>query len=400
MWLLKEETARALVEARRLGMAPSEAQVTAFVESTTAARESGRPRNLTVAGDVAEIAIDGVLTKTPDLFAMLFGGGNTAYVDIVASLREAEANPSIKRIVLNVSSGGGSVDGLFDTLAALESVSKPMTAKASLAASAAYAIASMASKIEATNAAAEFGSIGVAARYFVYDDEVNITSTDAPNKRPDVTTEEGKAVVREELDAIHELFVDAIARGRKTTAENVNANFGRGGVLLAGEAKRRGMVDSVAKPRLRAVADAESEVVAEQQQEPIVSAITEESFSMNLSELKSKHPDTYKELCAEVLAGERDRVAGHVTLGRQSGDHETMFAAIADGTGFTAAVQAKYLAAGMNRRDQENRQAETNAAGVAADGANQSNNEATKDVGDEAVAILLAKRGLAPKDGK
>lgn len=202
---------------------------------------------LVVAGDVGEIAIVGLLTARPSFVAWLLGVGNTVYSDVQAALAQAAADPTIKRVVLAVNSPGGQVDGLFDCLAALESFTKPISTRASFAASAAYAIASLGGKITATGPAATFGSIGVAASFTVDPSQVDITSTAAPNKRPDVSTPEGQAVVRAELDDLHALFADAIARGRGTTVARVNAEFGRGGVVLAAEAKKRGMVDAIAK---------------------------------------------------------------------------------------------------------------------------------------------------------
>src|SRR5690606_11582902 len=177
----------------------------------------------------------------------------------------ARTDDSIKRVVFYVDSPGGQVHGLFDTLAAIESFPKPMVSRCAYACSAAYAIPAMAGKIEAINPAVSVGSVGVVASYFVDDGVIDITSTEAPDKRPDVSTEEGQAVIRKHLDALHELFVDAIARGRthatgrEFTVDDVNANFGRGAVVLGKEAKRRGMVDMVlnARPiaRVRAVDD-------------------------------------------------------------------------------------------------------------------------------------------------
>ena len=60
-------------------------------------------------------------------------------------------------------------------------------------------------------------------------------------------------MVREELDAMHKIFVDSIAEGRSVTTEKVNAEFGQGGTLLAGEALKRGMIDAVAEPTLKVV---------------------------------------------------------------------------------------------------------------------------------------------------
>src|SRR5690606_155465 len=130
---------------------------------------------------------------------------------------------------------------------------KPISTRSAYAASAAFGIAANGGKIQAQTRVSEFGSIGVVQAFLVDEHVVEVTSTDAPKKRPDVTTDEGKAVVREELDPLHEEFVAAIARGRtragrETKPEEINASWGRGGMIIAEEAKRLGMIDK-APPR-------------------------------------------------------------------------------------------------------------------------------------------------------
>lgn len=379
-WLLREDKLRHLEEARKSGLAPTAEQRLQFSERISAARD-GKPRSLVVAGDVAEIRVEGVLTKDPDIFMMWFGGGNTSYRDIAAALAVADSDPTIKRAVLSIDSPGGDVDGLFDCLAAIEAFSKPLTARCSEACSAAYAIASMAKKIEATNAAATFGSIGVAARYTVFSDVefIDITSTEAPDKRPDVTTDAGRAVIRKHLDDIHELFASAIAKGRETTVAKVNADFGRGAVMLAGDAKKRGLVDSVSQPALRAVSD----------RNPRSSAPAEEQrlSSMDKKELKDKHPKLFDEVFAEGAAHELDRVSAHLTMGKQAGDLDIAVEAITTGAPMNMTFQAKYMAAGMNRSAQSARQADDKVTQAVVDGSKPGTSEGP-DLGDAIVAIL------------
>jgi ClpP class serine protease len=247
-WLLHEEVARSMQRAERAGLAPTAEQRSEFATLQAAAGSS--PRILSLAGNVAEIRVEGVLTNAPDILAMWFGGGNTTYRDIVSALARAKSDPAVKSAVLYIDSPGGAVHGLFDALAAVESFRavKPLSVRASNAQSAAYAIAAAAGRIEATNAAANFGCIGVAASYFLDEDVVTLTNTESPSKRPDPTTEEGKAVVVQYLDAVNDLFVDAIARGRGSVSkEEVKTKYGRGATLLADEARRLGMIDSIAK---------------------------------------------------------------------------------------------------------------------------------------------------------
>lgn len=235
-WLLADGAVAELEAAYRLE--PTAAQIEAF-----AARQAGSP--LTVADGTGTIAVHGVLTEEPNIFAALFGGGNTSYSSVREALASADANPNVREIVLDIRSPGGNVFGLFETIDAIEQTKKPKRVRASLAASAAYALAAVAGPIEAIGPASAFGSIGVATSVSIPRDRVDIASSDAPKKRPDVSTEAGRAAVQEELDQLHELFVDAIARGRKTTAKSVNANYGRGGVLLASAARKAGMIDNM-----------------------------------------------------------------------------------------------------------------------------------------------------------
>lgn len=267
MWLMEKRLAEQIERARANGYQPTSEEKERFNAYVLEARGADGPRNLRIAGDVAEIRVEGVLTPKFDFFAWLFGGGNTTYADIQAALAMARTDDSIKRVVFYVDSPGGQVHGLFDTLAAIESFPKPMVSRCAYACSAAYAIPAMAGKIEAINPAVTVGSVGVVASYWADDGVIDITSTEAPDKRPDPSTEEGQAVIRKHLDAIHELFVDAIARGRsfatgkEVTVDMVNRDFGRGAVVLAKEAMRRGMVDKVlnAKPAVRGGAAASGE---------------------------------------------------------------------------------------------------------------------------------------------
>src|SRR5688500_9113889 len=217
---------------------------------------SNEPENYAVVGNTAYIAIEGVLSEEPDFWSWIFGLDGTTYADIRSAFALAGGSPDVTKVQLLVGSPGGYIDGLFETLAMIEGFKKPISVDAVQACSAAYALAAMAGPIRASGPAAEFGSVGIAATFYVDPERVNVASRDAPRKRPDLTTPEGIAVVQDELDAFHEIFVDAIARGRQHAtgepfnAKRVNADFGRGGVLLTDKAKAAKMVDKAA-PQVR-----------------------------------------------------------------------------------------------------------------------------------------------------
>jgi len=389
MWLLEPGVRERLEAAINSGAAPTAEQQAEYeVRSTNDYGEDGgsdTSRILSTAGRCAEIAITGVMTKKPDFMSMLFGGGNTTYPMIIQAIAEAEQNDEIDEIIFAIDSPGGAFDGLFDALAAIEAAKKPTSAAISgVGASAAYAMASQADKITATNRAARIGSIGVAAEFRVREDSVTLTSTQAPRKRPDLSTSEGRAMVVEELDAMHEIFVDAIARGRGMTPDDVNANFGQGGTYLAEKALKRGMIDGIGATALRVVGSANNPTARNSGKQP-------EAGKMDLNELKAKYPDVYAAAMQVGVEGERDRVVAHLNMGAQAGIMATAVTAIKEGSAMTLTLQSEYMTAGMNRRDTDNRAADDGdaAAALAAVAANQAD-APTKDAKAEKDILAFA----------
>lgn len=390
MWLVSQSVKNVLDQALANGIAPTAEQCAEY-EAKINGRGAGVSDILEITGDVAKISISGVITNSPSFFALLFGGGNVIYSDIINALNTVENDASVARAELHIDSPGGTISGLFDTIAALQSFSKPLRAVVrNVAASAAYAIASQAGEIYATNRAVQFGSIGIVGSYRIDADTIDITSTNAPNKRPDPTTDEGKAAIREELDAVHALFVEAIASGRGVDIEKVNARFGQGATLLADEALKRGMIDAITGPSLRVIRSATTTTAFDD------GGKLPEKKSMDLSTLKAQHSDVYAAAAREGVTQERDRVVAHLTMGEASGDMDTAILAINDGVGMTAALQAKYLSAGLKRRDLQARQTD-DAALSAATGAQEQ--LAADDDAAEVLALVQQKLGIVSEAG-
>jgi ClpP class serine protease len=194
-------------------------------------------------GDTARISMTGPLTQAgPSLWDKLLGFGGTSYRSITGALARAEADPAVKQIVLAVNSPGGDVSGVDQVWQAIKGGSKPCTAEnRGMIASAAYWIASAAVKIKATSPSDEQGSIGIAIAA-IDDSEylqnlgikrVTITSKNAPNKRPDVSTKEGRSILQDRCDALERCFISRICEGRGIKTEHVEENFGRGGLMIA-----------------------------------------------------------------------------------------------------------------------------------------------------------------------
>lgn len=201
--------------------------------------------------------MEGVLTPAPDMMAEYYGEPNTTYADLRDSLRTALASSAVREIVWSIDSPGGSVDGLFALLdeieGAREASIKPMRVEATNAHSAAYGIAAAVGNITATSRMASFGSVGVATSGFIQGGicgtVVDMTNTDSPEKRPNLATDEGRAVVVKYLDQLAAEFTGTIARGRGVTPDAVREGYGRGSSMLARAAKEAGLIDVIDDPR-------------------------------------------------------------------------------------------------------------------------------------------------------
>ena len=307
------------------------------------------PDIMSIVGNTARININGVLTDARSWFcAMIFG--NTVYAEIIDSVKIAVANTEVKDIEFNINSPGGMASAQWiEAMDVIGNISKPKKAIiGTMAASAAFGLASQAGEIIAQNRMSYIGSIGVAETFFVIEDIVDITSTKAPKKRPDVKTEAGVKIVREKLDAIHDIFVDAIAKGRKTTADDVNSNFGQGALLLAQEAIKRGMIDKIG------IDNSETNLT------------NPTEANMDLKEFQKDHPALYAEVKAEGVEDgiekERSRVKAHLILGKAAGAGAIDIAheAIKDGTSASDELTvAKYTSARLDATDIDIREKET-----------------------------------------
>lgn len=347
---------------------------------------------LSIEGSTAYIDVQGVLTQKPDFFAMLFGFANTTWSALNEAVAMAESDKRVTDVVFNIDSPGGEVYGMFDAMANISMMKKPKTAFVeNLAASAAYGIASQADTIIAKNRASTVGSIGVLLTMYKDEDVVNITSTEAPNKRPDINTEEGVAAVRQELDDLHELFVEAIANGRSKsigstiTIKDVNSDFGRGSVFLAEKALKNGMIDSIlttstdlSKSRSDKSVNAESK--------------TTKGVTMDLKTLKAEYSDLYEAVFQEGVAAERDRTVAHLIMGEKTGAISTAIKAVKEGSRMTETLQAEYMTAGLNKARTDARASDDVVAASALSGADDSIEVET--MADKVAALIEQKAGL------
>ncbi len=340
----------------RLEVDPEKFQ--AFIERIS----SNSGSQLVIRDGVAHIPVMGPLTTEPEVFFSIFGGGGgTVYGDISKAVREADGDPDVKQIVLQIDSPGGDMAGFFETARAIQDAKTPVEAQVTnMCASAAYGLACQADHISVQNPMTLIGSVGVVTNRFVSDSRVTLRSTEAPRKNPDADTSEGAQAIVKELDAIHAEFVQVIASGRSeagadpVTVATVNSNYGRGGLLVAGDALAAGMVDAIAGAT---TTGASLDPGSPTESDP------EETQVMTRAEFQAQYPEIYQAIFDAGIAQERDRVTAHVTAAEACGNTKIGLAFIADGSDFSSQnVQAKYLTAGMNNNDVQARSDDDNDA--------------------------------------
>jgi ClpP class serine protease len=179
--------------------------------------------------------------------------GGTSLDAVMADLRVAQGSSAVERILMLFDSPGGVVSGLGEAATAIATSPKPITGFVTgMAASAAYWLASRTAEL-VLEPAAQVGSIGVVASVSRQEGPdaagrraYEIVSSGAPRKRPDPTSEDGRASVQEEIDAIEDVFVAAVAEGRNRNADYVRKNFGQGAMVPGARAVSVGMADRIA----------------------------------------------------------------------------------------------------------------------------------------------------------
>lgn len=213
-------------------------------------------RTVTLRDGVAVIPVTGPIMRYANLFTRISGATSTQ--ELATDLQAALDDPKVRAIVLNVDSPGGEATGineLADMIHAARSL-KPIKAYVGgIGASAAYWIASAASEVVVDDTAL-LGSIGVVVEVAVRQAEsgqkrYTIVSSNAPNKRPDIETEQGRAEIAKSIDALAEVFVAKVARNLNVGPTDVPAMGDHGGLRVgaaaveAGLAHRLGSLESL-----------------------------------------------------------------------------------------------------------------------------------------------------------
>ena len=202
-----------------------------------------------IGDQIVVIPIQGMITL--DGAGSLFTEATSAH-DIVNQIDAANADSSVKGIVLEINSPGGTVMGSKVVADAIKNVEKPVVAVITeYGASGAYWIASQADVIVADDLSI-VGSIGVLGSYLEFGgllEDYNVTYQRlVTGKYKDISTPyrpmtgEEEKLIMERLQGIHEYFVSEVAEGRGMGVSDVAA-LSDGLFYLGKDAVDLGLVD-------------------------------------------------------------------------------------------------------------------------------------------------------------
>ena len=201
--------------------------------------------------NVALIPLSGPITAQG---GQTFGESSISSQEIVEFITEAEQNPSVKVILLEINSPGGSAVASDEIATAVKEAKKPVVSLIrEVGASGGYWIASASDHIIA-NRMSITGSIGVISSYLEFSglmDKYGVgyerlvagqhKDLGTPLKKLD---DEEKAILQKKLDTIHTFFIQGVAENRKLSEEKVRS-LATGEFYLGVEALELGLIDEL-----------------------------------------------------------------------------------------------------------------------------------------------------------
>ena len=203
---------------------------------------------------MAVIPVHGTLVRRS--LGMEAASGLTSYGEISAMLDAALSDPSVTGILLDVDSPGGEAGGVFELAGRVRAVDavKPVWSIASDSAfSAAYAIASAASRVYVTQTAG-VGSIGVIAMHVDQSardaqEGYRYTAITAGDQKNDFSPhqpldKEASVRLQAEVDRLYSIFVDHVAVMRNLEPRFVRST--QAGLYFGPEAVTAGLADAQA----------------------------------------------------------------------------------------------------------------------------------------------------------
>ena len=234
----------------RLGVAMSD-DSQQLIKHLAAQAPPANPTSLT--SNIAVISVSGTLVRRAAAVDAV--SGLTSYSAISAQLAQAVRDPAVNAILLDIDSPGGEAGGAFDLadqIVAARQV-KPIWAVANDDAfSAAYAIASAATRVYVTRTGG-VGSVGVIALHVDQSqrnamDGLRYTAVYAGDRKNDMSphaplSTDAAQALQAEVDRLYGLFVSTVAANRNLSVQDVQDT--EAGLYFAQDAIDVGLADVV-----------------------------------------------------------------------------------------------------------------------------------------------------------
>lgn len=208
-----------------------------------------------VGANTAVIRISGPITAETD--DSLFAAYGTSSTDVVEELERARDDGSIKAVILEINSPGGSAvasDEIAMAVKEVRAANKTVVAWIrESGASGAYWVASSSDHIVA-NRMSITGSIGVISSYLEFDEFIGDWNVSynrlVAGDRKDIgdpftdLSDEDKAFMQYKLNRVHAFFIEEVAGNRNMTEQQVK-QLATGEFFLGIEALEAGLIDEV-----------------------------------------------------------------------------------------------------------------------------------------------------------
>jgi len=314
-------------------------------------------RKVTLRGNVAVVPVIGPIFRYANLFTEISGATSTQVLG--SDIQRALDDPKVKSIVLNIDSPGGVASGINELAELIyqgRSRKRIVAYIGGIGASAAYWIASAAHEIIIDEASLA-GSIGVVVEAVIDDEKASgrtryqIVSRNAPNKRPDLGTEEGRAKLGETIDALGEVFVGKVARNLNVAADKVPEMGDHGGIRVGADAVKHGLahrvgaleslISELAKPAFNSLRT--NTMTTVKTTADLRTALAAGTDPATIEIAQADQPDL-SAIRTEAATAERERIKGINALGSKGFEKEVE-AAIEDGSSVEATAMVMFKAA-------------------------------------------------------
>lgn len=423
-WALKDSTMAQLTDIleRHYKGDKLDAETIANITAQRDAKGSGDRKFTITQRGTAIIPISGVIAKHSRMVNGMSQPRGTSVEYLREQFAKAMDDRKVTQIMLHVESPGGSVNGIADFAQSVfdASFEKPVVAYIDdLGASAAYWIASSASKVYA-NQTGNVGSIGVYALYIDTSDRAEkmglkyMIFRSGANKgigAPGIKITEGNAeAIQKNVNATAEVFIQTILKGRASAGldEQSLRDLADGQCYVGKAAADNNLVDGIMTFD-QALAALESTPPALRTEDTIVAAsVAEETINVNESKEHEMAKDKTEAAAIEqgkidaAVKAETERVTGinaalpgeALAAVRDKAIAEKMTVDEAKASAFDA-VQAANTAA-MTAKNQELAEASAKLDAIAAGGAEVVAAEA---IGEQVATTVKAGKNAAD-DGK